>query len=458
MTLITEKEIIKGWGNPSTCLVSIDMLSYNHELFLETAIESVLSQKTNFAYELLVHDDASTDSSQEIIKKYESLYPNIVKPILQTENQYSKGINPSAAFNHPRAKSKYLAVLEGDDCWIDDSKLQRQVDILEENQHLNFCFHKASIIDYHKSEEALKTIGDYGNTSQEIPFNDILFSSKGFIPTASCIIRNCAKNNLEDFLKKRKYLTIGDYYIHFFGSIPNGGYYINRTMSLYRKHTQNSWTDRLSDNIESITTHALAMLRSYIELNEITNHQYNVKFKALITQRIAWYYKKTSNALGHNNPSIIKYNKNYEFIANPAIPDFIKEFINAISNSLKVTLKKFNSLDEKIIFGSASGCETILNNISKDSICAVIDRDNRRVGELMHGIKIISPSQSKEYKNKHLLVSTINSDVAQIKKDAIALGFSEEKIHFLFEDAIDSVSINHLYMHLKKLHSKLKLV
>lgn len=458
MTLPTEKEIILNWKKPDVCVVSIDMLSYNHENFIEKAIKSVLSQKTNFAYELLVHDDASTDSSQEIIKKYQDLYPKIVKPILQTENQYSKGINPSSAFNHPRAKSKYLAILEGDDCWTDDNKLQRQVDILEKNQHLNFCFHKASIIDYYKDHYITKVIGDYGSTSSEISFYDILFSSKGFIPTASCMIRNCAKNNLTDFLKNRKYLTIGDYYIHFFGSIPNGGYYINKSMSLYRKHTQNSWTDRLSDNIENLTTHAMAMLRSYIELNEITNYLYDIKFRALIAQRITWYYKRVSLALGHKNPSIVRYSSDYEFINSPDIPRFLKEAVSNISNSLTETLANIETLEDKIIFGSASGCETILRNINKDNIYAIIDRDNKRTGELMHGIKIINLNQSTEHNNMHFIVSTINSDTEQIKKEAISLGFDKEKIHFLFDSAIESVSINTLLINIKQFHTKLKLV
>lgn len=458
MTLRKEEEIIKDWKNPNTCLVSIDMLSYNHEPFIDTAIKSVLNQKTNFAYELLIHDDASSDSSQAIIKKYQALYPNIVKPILQTENQYSKGINPSATFNHPRAKSEYLAILEGDDCWTDHSKLQRQVDILEKNQHLNFCFHKASIIDYHKSTEESKTIGEYGNFDQEISFNDILFSSKGFIPTASCMIRSCAKENLSDFLKNRKYLTIGDYYIHFFGSIPNGGYYINRTMSLYRKHTLGSWTDRLSESVENLTIHTIAMLRSYIELNEITNLEYNTKFKALITQRIMWYYKKASTAVGSSNPSIIKYESDYNFIDNTSIPVFIKEITSTIANNLNNTIKEFDSLDKKIIYGSASGCETILRNIKKNHIYAIIDRDNKRVNDSMHDIKIININQSKKYKNKHFLVSTINSDIDQIIKTAISLGFNKKKIHFLFESAIHSVPIKKLYNEIKKSHSKLTLV
>ena len=122
-------------------LVSICVLTYNHENFVKEAIESFLMQRVNFDIEIVIHDDASTDQTQAILKKYDNDYPNLFKLLLQSENQKSKlggGMGPR--FNYPRAKGKYIALCEGDDYWTDPLKLQKQVDFLEGNEEYSFCF------------------------------------------------------------------------------------------------------------------------------------------------------------------------------------------------------------------------------------------------------------------------------------------------------------------------------
>ena len=114
--------------------VSICCITYNHENFIGQAIESFLMQKTSFPIEILIHDDASTDKTADIIREYELKYPDIIKPIYQTENQYSKGVSISATYQYPRALGKYIALCEGDDYWTDSLKLQKQVDFLEGNE------------------------------------------------------------------------------------------------------------------------------------------------------------------------------------------------------------------------------------------------------------------------------------------------------------------------------------
>ena len=107
--------------------VSVCCLVYNHEKYLRQCLDSLLMQETNFKYEILIHDDASTDGSADIIREYESKFPDIIKPIYQTENQYSKQVQISWTYQYPRARGKYLAWCEGDDFWSDKKKLQKQV-------------------------------------------------------------------------------------------------------------------------------------------------------------------------------------------------------------------------------------------------------------------------------------------------------------------------------------------
>lgn len=113
-------------------LVSICCITYNHEKYIKDAIEGFLMQETDFPFEIIIHDDASTDKTAEIIREYEKKYPELIKPIYQTENQYSKGVRVSL-LTYKKAKGKYIAFCEGDDYWTDPLKLQKQVTFLDKN-------------------------------------------------------------------------------------------------------------------------------------------------------------------------------------------------------------------------------------------------------------------------------------------------------------------------------------
>jgi glycosyltransferase involved in cell wall biosynthesis len=103
-------------------MVSILCLAYNHEKYIRKTLESVISQKTNFRFEVIVHDDASTDGTTEIIREFEQKYPDIFKPIYQTENQYYNSPSLYTSYIIPKAQGKYCAICECDDFWIDENK------------------------------------------------------------------------------------------------------------------------------------------------------------------------------------------------------------------------------------------------------------------------------------------------------------------------------------------------
>lgn len=127
-------------------LVSIRCTAYNHEKYIRDTLEGFVMQKTNFKFEAIIHDDASTDNTAAIIREYAEKYPDIIKPIFETENQYSKHDGSLARIVNNACKGKYIALCEGDDYWIDPLKLQKQVDILEDNPNITMVYTNFSVV------------------------------------------------------------------------------------------------------------------------------------------------------------------------------------------------------------------------------------------------------------------------------------------------------------------------
>src|SRR5690554_6640453 len=151
--------------NKSTPLVSICCATFNQASFISQAIESFLSQKTSFKFEIIIHDDASTDGTASIVKKYEQEHPNLIKAIYQKKNQYSQGIKPWPNFVFPIARGKYIALCEGDDYWTDPFKLQKQVDFLEANMDVSLtCTLKAVLRDGVITKHGAQQSISYANT------------------------------------------------------------------------------------------------------------------------------------------------------------------------------------------------------------------------------------------------------------------------------------------------------
>ena len=131
--------------NTEQPMVSVLMITYNHEKYIRQAIEGILNQNVNFTYEFLIHDDASTDNTAEIIQEYAQKHLDLIHPIYQSKNQYSQGVDVSK-FNRERARGKYMASCEGDDYWTDPLKLQKQIDFLESHPEYIGCAHNVRVI------------------------------------------------------------------------------------------------------------------------------------------------------------------------------------------------------------------------------------------------------------------------------------------------------------------------
>lgn len=138
----TEQVIREHWGADEKPLVSVVCLTFNQAAFIRETLEGFLIQETRFPFEVIVHDDASTDGTQAIIQEYAARYPSIIKPIYQQQNQYSLGV-PFITKIFASLDTPYIAICEGDDFWTDPHKLQLQVDFLERHEAYVMAFHDA---------------------------------------------------------------------------------------------------------------------------------------------------------------------------------------------------------------------------------------------------------------------------------------------------------------------------
>lgn len=129
-------------------LVVIWCITYNHEYYLKEALDGFLMQHTNFPFVVIVHEDLSTDGTAKILKEYADNYPEIIFPIFEQENQFSKtdgSLNSIMEVACKATGAKYVALCEGDDYWIDSNKLQRQVDFLETHPDISYTCHRYKI-------------------------------------------------------------------------------------------------------------------------------------------------------------------------------------------------------------------------------------------------------------------------------------------------------------------------
>lgn len=127
-------------------LLSIFCVAYNHAPYIVDCLNGLLSQKTSFPIEIIINDDCSTDGTTEILKKYQKMYPDIIRLVLHEQNCYSKGEKQIIlSYIYPKARGKYCAICEGDDYWTDTNKLQMQVDFLDSHPDYSMCFHDVDI-------------------------------------------------------------------------------------------------------------------------------------------------------------------------------------------------------------------------------------------------------------------------------------------------------------------------
>lgn len=223
-------------------LVAIKCLAYNHEKYLRQCLEGFVMQKTNFKFIAIVHDDASTDKSAEIIREYERKYPDIIKAIFEEENMHSKHDGSlDRIINNALIESgcKYVAWCEGDDYWTDPNKLQIQVDFLNTHNDYSMCFHAS---DWEENGRIFKRNIKL-DKEDTISVEQIIKGGGAFCTTASLMFRTSV---LLDIPKFRKIAEIGDYPLQIDCALKGKVYYFPQAMCIYRYNHPGSWTSQNS--------------------------------------------------------------------------------------------------------------------------------------------------------------------------------------------------------------------
>ncbi|KAB2953763.1 glycosyltransferase [Heliorestis acidaminivorans] len=323
-------------SNKQKPLVSICCITYNHEKYIADAIEGFLMQKTNFPIEIIIHDDASADKTAEIIRTYEEKHPDLIKPIYQKENQYSKGIKISPTFVYPKAQGKYIALCEGDDYWTDPLKLQKQVDYMEANPECSMCFHAAEIV-YEDGSRPDK-IHSPRNKNTKLRTEEVILGGGGLCPTASILFRKHLMDNPPQFYLEA---PVGDYPLALICATNGAVYYVNEVMSVYRKGIAEAWSKRVAANLDKRKKHLFGIIKMYDQFNKYTNYHYERELIRQKSKSIKNFFCLFKNKHGFKNE---QFNELSSYLS---IKD--KLVVNLVVNmprtySLIKKLKSYNSI------------------------------------------------------------------------------------------------------------------
>lgn len=273
-------------------LVTISCITYNQEKYIAQTLDSFLMQETDFRFEIVIHDDASTDNTANIIREYEKRYPDIIRAMYQTENQYSKGVtNPSGKFNYPRARGKYIAMCEGDDYWTDQYKLQKQVDYMESHPDCSFSFHRAKIevVDGSYTDREVRPYKKTGIISSEE-----IIDKKSAYPTASLLFRREYIMPIPEFYTE---CPVGDIPLQLIFAACGYGYYIDEAMCVYRVGDSFSWSvaQKKGDYIKKQKIYFNEMKKMYLEFNEYSDYRFEDAIKSALKRLKYQIYVNTKN-------------------------------------------------------------------------------------------------------------------------------------------------------------------
>lgn len=226
--------------------ITIISITYNHERFIENTLNSFVSQKTNFPFQVVISDDCSTDGTREIIEKYALKYPDLIIPIYREKNL---GAMQNFIATLDLIKTKYVVYCEGDDCFCDPYKLEKQVLFLEQNEEFSICFHPVKVVV--EGDEKSTTIFPspwYRFDKTTLDLQDLI--KRNFIQTNSAMYRwrfSDKSSSLKEIFPED--IIPGDWYLHLLHAQIGKIGMIDEVMAIYQRHSGGIWWESLK-NIE----------------------------------------------------------------------------------------------------------------------------------------------------------------------------------------------------------------
>ena len=275
----------------SEIVVSILCITYNQEKYISECLDSLVNQNCSFPFEILVHDDASTDSTREIVKRYSSEYPEIIRPLFQIENQYSKGIDIIGENLVPRTRGKYIAFCEGDDHWCDYRKIEEQVAFLESNDCVA-CISKVLGI----TTNGALTGGCFPRINeinegvlQKNQFVSYLLNTRTLdfqqFQLSGLMVK---KDILENYHKEKPLFyqlsLVGDFPLFLYIGTKGNVYYHDKAQSNYRRAAEGSWNQR-NKSLDKRIKHYECEIKVVQEFNRYTNNAYEQDVEISVQRR-----------------------------------------------------------------------------------------------------------------------------------------------------------------------------
>lgn len=259
-SIVVTDTLKNGLARP---VVSMCCITYNHVDTIAQCLDGMLMQEVDVPVEIVVHDDASTDGTAEIVADYAARYPYKIRPILRKENQFSQGKRP-AALAFGEALGNYMALCEGDDFWTDPTKIARQLAVLEAKPEIDLCAHAVTIWKYHNG----KKIADLARTypSGSYASEDVIRRRGISVPTPTIFVRKAAAEKFIEFVADRTWLRFGDVYLKFFGAQRGGIYFIDREMATYREEFGNAWSVRYKESPDFVFSHHYYKMLAMLDL------------------------------------------------------------------------------------------------------------------------------------------------------------------------------------------------
>jgi glycosyltransferase involved in cell wall biosynthesis len=333
--------------------VSICCQTYNHYEYLEQCLDSLLMQKSDFKYEILLRDDASTDGTTLIVKEYASKYLDIIKPLIYSENQFSNGVSPFHD-NVKRAQGKYIAICEGDDYWTDPYKLQMQVEHMESNPETSLCVHASTVVKS-STGKVVKTIRP-SDVSRYFDTDEIIQGGGGLFATNSMLFKRSSYLQRPSYFSKSR---VGDYPLMIHLSTLGKVYYLDRYLSVYRTAIRGSWTSTTySGTIQKMLDHN----HNIVQLLHEIDHFYERRYARAIQRKIREIEFATLQMSGAVNKirnheyadlyaSLSLQKKIILFITRtyyPKISSVLKRTVNFYNRVIESFFIKLNSLNGSI--------------------------------------------------------------------------------------------------------------